>query len=232
MKKTFITSIGILALCAAQSFAAIDFTVSELDANIGSPGPGANNFETSDGSLTTAGMQAQVGTFAGGFDIAANFTDWAQMTANWRPFGTAGNPAVFDLGYNEFPFPGAQSTGISDQFADGESNAADGSGSLVGETIYIWAFDGAVPGDAATYANGETFVAKAPFDGVFPTGDEGTPGQNAFTFQIDSLAPSDIIVGTLDGQGDRRMVAIPEPASMTLIFGALGSLLFFRRRRG
>jgi hypothetical protein len=183
-----------------------------------------------DGNPTTSSMDLQVGFFQSIGDGSIGSSSLTDLYLDWVPFGDGSGALSFNLEQG-----GAVG---ADNFFDTKSGLSVSPKSgidLDGENVYLWASSGAFPAIGDPFNNAGNLIIKS--SELFKPGTTTTGGAQDGVMTI--LFASDIadpqgstLLGTAtvaDGVTTYQM--IPEPSAFTLLLGALGMLMLFRRRR-
>ena len=194
-------------IIAASAFAVSSASAANISFNL----TGFSSFTNSDAITFVAnGNAAWVGSFDTGFDVAANATDFAELSANFGHFDSAGafqSSNIVTTVVTDFGGVGPGSVSAS--------NAATPDANGTTPDVYLWVFNNAVAGSAAEYG---LWNMGALATGIAPL---GTSQSLAFT-------PVTAIHGTLGGS----LAAVPEPSTFAALAGlcALGAVMVRRRR--
>mgnify|MGYP003674657769 CR=1 FL=1 len=198
-------------------------------------GDTTNGFVGADGTTPLTSGSVLYGTFAAGFNIAANAGDFSALNAAFTQvigYNGASNlaPGVFNLTGLTYD-AGAAFEGVQYDLSADTTNVAN---DIAGSAVYAWVLNNVDPSAATEQAiftrTGSTWA------------DAQTPGDNSTSFSWATTTGAEVqaIIGTVLGGANIGGAAnphqlsavgvIPEPSRAVLGFLGLGAL-FFRRRR-
>lgn len=223
MKLKVISSLVFAALISSASAASL------LSTNFG------NGFTLENGTTALSSGAVRFGTFAAGFDFAANAGDIAALEAAFTQVyaltGTieaSSTPGFFEVNqsYNNVSFEGVpfdSSTGATNNVA----------GDIAGEKIYLWVLNNATSSAATQQGIFSTNATWTDFDTVGNNDSLFSPdsGNAGLTAHIGSLATGADIGAGAPSHSLANIAAVPEPSRALLGMVGLAAVVFRRRRR-
>lgn len=219
---------SLIALATTALFLSSASAASLLSTNFG------NGFTLSNGTTALSSGSLRFGTFASGFNFAANANNFAALDAAFtdvytysgaiNAFSTNG---FFDVNqsYNNVTFDGTP----FDSSSGSTSNVA---GDIAGEKVYLWVLNSTTPGSATQHGIFSTNTLWTDFDTVGNNDTLFSPdtGNAGLTAHIGALAAGADIGAGASSHTLANIAAIPEPSRALLGFIGIAAMLFRRRR--